>query len=96
LYPSPPVTELAALTATVQQQSETIACLTRMLEQVMADLANAQATISTLTAPTAAQTVEPPTESAGPFSWFWARWWPLAATLIVALVLATGLLTVPR
>jgi hypothetical protein len=52
--------------------------------------------VATLEARTAAQTVEPPTESTGGLQVLLTRWWPLAATLIVAAVLTAVLLLVPR
>jgi hypothetical protein len=53
--------------------------------------------VATPEARTAAQAVEPSSrlrERAGAFSWFWGRWWPLAATLVGAIMLAAVLLLV--
>lgn len=57
-----------------------------------------RATVATLEARTAAQTVEPPTESTGALQAFLTRWWPLVAMLIVACVVAAALVwaLVPR
>src|SRR4051812_14644029 len=46
------------------------------------DLASAQATISTLEAQRATASAEVSTESTGIWRWLWARWWPLADTLV--------------
>jgi hypothetical protein len=83
LYPSPPVAELAALTTTVQQQSETIARLTRMLEQVMAEVEVLKAQPSTLDAPTAMQAPEPSNRE--PLR-FWRRSWAVYGVVVLLVI----------
>jgi excisionase family DNA binding protein len=51
-----------------------------------------RATVATLEARTAVQTVVVPTEPPVTWRWLWARWWPLLATVVVAIVVAVAVL----
>jgi excisionase family DNA binding protein len=87
----PLVGELSVTRQQLVSQAETIGTL-------RADLANARATVATLEAQRAPQTVQPPITTASTLWELLSRWWPMVATLAVAIavVLVLVLVLVPR
>ncbi len=101
--PSPrPTPEVVALAATVREQAETIARLTRMLEQVMADMDALRASQASweLVDETEVPAPEPapdplpepllPTPNAAPWDAHWRAWVTIATAIIAVLAVAAA------